>query len=107
MSAIYFINRYFHPDHSATSQMLSDLAFDLAALGHDVRVIRSRQIYDEPQARLRARAGEWRAGASRGDLSIPMSSSISSISWQKTSPRWTPNVDCSSLTTPVGTKLKD
>src|SRR5438477_418172 len=29
MSAIYFLNRYFHPDHSATSQMLSDVAFDL------------------------------------------------------------------------------
>ena len=28
--AVIFINRYFHPDHSATSQMLSDLAFALA-----------------------------------------------------------------------------
>ena len=27
---IVFINRYFYPDHSATSQMLSDLAFFLA-----------------------------------------------------------------------------
>ena len=26
---------------------------------------------------------------------------------QKRLPLWTPNVDCSSLTTPVGTKLKD
>ena len=28
---LIFLNRYFHPDHSATSQMLSDLAFFLAA----------------------------------------------------------------------------
>jgi colanic acid biosynthesis glycosyl transferase WcaI len=27
---LIFINRYFYPDHSATSQMLSDLAFGLA-----------------------------------------------------------------------------
>ena len=30
---IVFVNRYFFPDHSATSQLLSDLAFHLAALG--------------------------------------------------------------------------
>ena len=29
----YSIDRYFHPDHSATSQMLSDLAFALAKQG--------------------------------------------------------------------------
>ncbi|HEC06521.1 MAG TPA: glycosyltransferase WbuB [Thiolapillus brandeum] len=52
---IIFINRYFFPDHSATSQLLGDLAFDLA--GGDVRVmvISSRQIYDDPAARLPAR----------------------------------------------------
>ncbi|HEY1246144.1 MAG TPA: hypothetical protein VGF29_15065, partial [Hyphomicrobiaceae bacterium] len=27
---LIFVNRFFHPDHSATSQMLSDLAFALA-----------------------------------------------------------------------------
>jgi colanic acid biosynthesis glycosyl transferase WcaI len=45
---LIFINRYFHPDHSATSQMLSDLAFGLSERGHDVRVIASRQRYDSP-----------------------------------------------------------
>ncbi len=49
---IWFVNRYFHPDHSATSQMLGDLAFALAAAGEDVRVVTSRQRYDEPAARL-------------------------------------------------------
>lgn len=49
---ITFVNRYFHPDHSATSQMLSDLAFHLASRGWDVRVITSRQRYDDPRATL-------------------------------------------------------
>jgi colanic acid biosynthesis glycosyl transferase WcaI len=52
MPRIIFLNRYFHPDHSATSQILSDLAFDLAGAGHEVSVVTSRQRYDEPQAQL-------------------------------------------------------
>jgi glycosyltransferase involved in cell wall biosynthesis len=47
-----FVNRYFHPDYSATSQLLSDLAFELAASGGNVHVITSRQRYDNPDARL-------------------------------------------------------
>lgn len=54
MARIIFINRFFHPDHSATSQILSDLAFVLAKDGRDVQVLASRQIYDRPQARLAA-----------------------------------------------------
>jgi glycosyltransferase involved in cell wall biosynthesis len=49
---VVFVNRYFYPDHSATSQMLSDLAFHLAARGWDVGVITSRQRYDDARARL-------------------------------------------------------
>ena len=49
-----FINRYFYPDHSATSQLLSDLAFDLGGQGWDVHVITSRQRYDDPGAGLAA-----------------------------------------------------
>ncbi|HEX3098356.1 MAG TPA: glycosyltransferase family 4 protein [Usitatibacter sp.] len=37
-----FFNRFFHPDSSATSQMLSDLAFHWAAAGRDVHVVTSR-----------------------------------------------------------------
>ena len=40
--AVVFLNRFFYPDESATAQMLSDLAFDLAAKGRRVRVITSR-----------------------------------------------------------------
>ncbi|MCX7140129.1 MAG: glycosyltransferase family 4 protein [Proteobacteria bacterium] len=49
---IIFVNRYFCPDHSATSQMLSDLAFFLAGAGHEVCVVTSRQRYDDAGANL-------------------------------------------------------
>jgi glycosyltransferase involved in cell wall biosynthesis len=49
---VVFVNRFFHPDHSATSQMLSDLAFHLAARGWQVDVVTSRQRYDDAAARL-------------------------------------------------------
>jgi len=49
---IIFVNRFFYPDHSATSQMLTDLAFHRATAGRPVRVITSRQRYDDPQAGL-------------------------------------------------------
>ncbi|HET8775116.1 MAG TPA: glycosyltransferase family 4 protein, partial [Thermoanaerobaculia bacterium] len=49
---VAFVNRYFHPDHSATSQMATDLAFHLASRGHEVVAIASRQRYDDPRPRL-------------------------------------------------------
>jgi len=49
---IVFLNRYFFPDHSATSQLLSDLTFHLASQGREVHVITSRQLYDEPDTPL-------------------------------------------------------
>jgi colanic acid biosynthesis glycosyl transferase WcaI len=52
MARVIFINRYFFPDHSATSQILSDLTFHLAAIGHDVYVITSRQLYEDSRAAL-------------------------------------------------------
>src|SRR5436309_185151 len=54
MTRLVFLNRFFHPDHSATSQLLSDLAFHLAAAGRHVHVITSRQRYDDAQAQLPA-----------------------------------------------------
>lgn len=51
-SKIIFVNRYFHPDHSATSQLLSDLAFDLASRGRDIHVIAGCQLYGNTQAFL-------------------------------------------------------
>ncbi len=52
--ALIFLNRYFYPDHSATSQLLSDLAFALASEseGQTVTVITSRQSYDDPSLSL-------------------------------------------------------
>src|SRR3954451_23255251 len=52
---VLFVNRFFHPDHSATSQMLSDLSFHLAEHGWAVEVVTSRQRYDDARATLPAR----------------------------------------------------
>ena len=52
---VVFVNRYFHPDHSATSQIATDLAFHLASRGWEVAAITSRQRYDDARARLAPR----------------------------------------------------
>jgi glycosyltransferase involved in cell wall biosynthesis len=57
---LIFVNRFFYPDISATSQILTDLAHSLARQGLSVHVICSRQLYDDPKARLAAR--EFMAG---------------------------------------------
>ena len=49
---LIFVNRYFWPDHSATAQMLEDLAIELCRAGFDVTVIASRQCLDMANARL-------------------------------------------------------
>ena len=54
MAKLIFINRFFFPDHSATSQLLTDLAFDLAEIGREIHVVTSRQRYDDPSATLAA-----------------------------------------------------
>ena len=46
------INRFFWPDESATSLLLTDLAEDLAKRGHEVVVLTSRQLYNHPGANL-------------------------------------------------------
>jgi glycosyltransferase involved in cell wall biosynthesis len=51
---VIFVNRFFYPDHSATSQILCDLAFYLAQSGEQVHVIASRRLYDDPSAKLPA-----------------------------------------------------
>jgi colanic acid biosynthesis glycosyl transferase WcaI len=51
---VILVNRFFWPDHSATAQLLTDLAISLAASGTSVAVVTSRLQYDDPQARLPA-----------------------------------------------------
>ncbi len=51
---LIFVNRFFFPDHSATSQILSDLAFHLARRGMPVSVIAGRGLYDDAKADLPA-----------------------------------------------------
>jgi colanic acid biosynthesis glycosyl transferase WcaI len=49
---VYFVNRYFYPDESATAQLLTELAFGLSERGFEIHVICSRQRYDAPAAQL-------------------------------------------------------
>lgn len=46
------LNRFYAPDHSATAQLLTDLAEDLARHGQAVTIITSRLRYDDPKASL-------------------------------------------------------
>src|SRR5947209_15615761 len=59
---IVFVNRYFFPDHSATSQMLADLAFHVAVRGWDVGVITSRLLYESSVLGPRSSDGENQHG---------------------------------------------
>ena len=54
MKRIFFLNRFFPPDQSATSRLVGDLATDLVARGHEVHVITSQQLNDQPQSGLPA-----------------------------------------------------
>jgi glycosyltransferase involved in cell wall biosynthesis len=51
---VLFANRYYAPDLSATSQMLTDLAEGLVRSDIEVSVVCSRQLYEDPQAALPA-----------------------------------------------------
>ncbi|MGC3973862.1 MAG: glycosyltransferase family 4 protein [Nitrospira sp.] len=53
---VVFINRFFYPDYSATSQLLTDLGLYLAKSGTAVFVVTGRQVYDDPTAALPAMA---------------------------------------------------
>ncbi len=52
---IVFVNRFYAPDHSPTSQMLTDLASALAETGGEVHVVTSRLRYDDASASLAPR----------------------------------------------------
>jgi glycosyltransferase involved in cell wall biosynthesis len=56
MRRVFLLNRFFSPDHSATSQLLADLTSALAKSGYDVHVVTSQQLYDDRKARLPAQA---------------------------------------------------
>jgi colanic acid biosynthesis glycosyl transferase WcaI len=49
---VIFINRFFHPDESATAVLLSDLAFHLAGRDWAIHVVTSSFLYTDPSANL-------------------------------------------------------
>lgn len=53
---VFFVNRYFYPDESATAQLLTDLTVGLAARGFAIHVLTSRQLYSAPETRLDAQS---------------------------------------------------
>jgi colanic acid biosynthesis glycosyl transferase WcaI len=52
---LLIVNRYFHPDCSATAQLLTDLVDAIDGRGIRIRVFTSRQRYGDPKAVLPAR----------------------------------------------------
>jgi len=52
---VLFVNRFYAPDESATSQMLTDLAEALVRSGVEVEVLCSRQLYGDARADLPTR----------------------------------------------------
>lgn len=76
MRKIIFVNRFYRPDHSATAQLLTDLAEKLAASGLSVHIVASRQLYQDSHANLSPReilAGvdiyrTWTSRFGRGNL---------------------------------------
>lgn len=52
---VVFVNRFYTPCVSATSQMLGGIAPALAQRGAEVIVVTSRQLYDDPHADLAAK----------------------------------------------------
>src|SRR3989449_483898 len=57
---LFFINRFFHPDQSATAQLLTDLAVGLATYGIGVTVLTGRLGYLGGE--IAVRAGTLREG---------------------------------------------
>jgi glycosyltransferase involved in cell wall biosynthesis len=49
---IILVNCYFFPDHSATAQLLTDLAVNLVRKNHRVTVLTTNGLYDAPDAEL-------------------------------------------------------
>jgi colanic acid biosynthesis glycosyl transferase WcaI len=71
---LLFVNRFFYPDQTATSQLLTDVSCELAERGWNVHVITSNRQQAEPSSRLPARERHkgvkvyrlWSLNAGRG-----------------------------------------
>lgn len=50
LARLILINRFFHPDESATSQIASGLAFELSASGWEIHAVTGRQFYTDALA---------------------------------------------------------
>ena len=64
---LVFFNRFFAPNESATSQLLSQLAFHLAARGHDVHVVTSHDPASARGVEAMRGVSVHRVARARGD----------------------------------------
>ena len=72
IAKLVFFNRFFYPDPSATSQMLTDLAFHMAQAGHEVHVVASRVPQGELEEELVRGVRIHRvADSTQGDHGLP------------------------------------
>lgn len=55
IAKIIFINRFFYPDESATSQILTDLVFSLKQEKYSIHIITSQQTYHNTKEKLQAK----------------------------------------------------
>jgi glycosyltransferase involved in cell wall biosynthesis len=55
MARYIFVNRFFYPDHSATSQILTDLVFYLSQFDTEIHVVTSRLSYEQSISKLPAK----------------------------------------------------
>jgi colanic acid biosynthesis glycosyl transferase WcaI len=83
---VIFLNRFFYPDLSATSKLLSDLVFALARTGISVTVIASRLHYDNAAMALPHRdsihaVDVWRVWTSRRGRQRPIGRSLDYVSF--------------------------
>jgi colanic acid biosynthesis glycosyl transferase WcaI len=62
---LLIVNRYFHPDCSATAQLLTDLVDAIDGRGVSIRVFTSRQRYGDPKGVLPAREAYFGAEVHR------------------------------------------
>jgi colanic acid biosynthesis glycosyl transferase WcaI len=52
VAQIIFVNRFYRPDHSATAQLLTDLAEKLSQENNSIIVVTGRQLYEHPKQAL-------------------------------------------------------
>ena len=84
MPRTIFINRLYYPDHSATSQLLTELAECLTVEGRQVHVITGRQLYEDANAGLAGRSPHHAARRLKDGWAAALLTAAGMYVWQFT-----------------------